>query len=136
MGPGPGRRRADDVRPAFLRSAATTAAGIAGGALLFQGIESLFSGHGGYGGGFGGAGFGGAGFGGGGFLPQPGITETVVNNYYDAPASGANQADFQQGGVDNAAYDPGSDFDQGSDVSDAGFDSGGDFGGGGGDDFV
>jgi uncharacterized protein len=29
----------------FLRSAATTAAGVAGGALLFQGINSLFSGH-------------------------------------------------------------------------------------------
>ncbi len=29
----------------FLRSAATTAAGIAGGALLFQGIESLFGQH-------------------------------------------------------------------------------------------
>ena len=31
----------------FLRGAATTAAGVAGGALLFQGINSLFSGHGG-----------------------------------------------------------------------------------------
>ncbi len=29
----------------FLRNAATTAAGVAGGALLFQGINSLFSGH-------------------------------------------------------------------------------------------
>jgi uncharacterized protein len=29
----------------FLRQAATTAAGIAGGALLFQGIESLFGPH-------------------------------------------------------------------------------------------
>jgi hypothetical protein len=29
----------------FLRSAASTAAGVAGGALLFQGISSLFSGH-------------------------------------------------------------------------------------------
>jgi uncharacterized protein len=29
----------------FLRSAASTAAGVAGGALLFQGINSLFSGH-------------------------------------------------------------------------------------------
>ncbi len=29
----------------FLRNAATTAAGVAGGALLFQGINSMFSGH-------------------------------------------------------------------------------------------
>ena len=29
----------------FLRGAATTAAGVAGGALLFQGIESLLGGH-------------------------------------------------------------------------------------------
>jgi hypothetical protein len=29
----------------FLRSAASTAAGVAGGALLFQGINSMFSGH-------------------------------------------------------------------------------------------
>jgi hypothetical protein len=29
----------------FLRNAASTAAGVAGGALLFQGINSLFSGH-------------------------------------------------------------------------------------------
>jgi uncharacterized protein len=29
----------------FLRNAATTAAGVAGGALLYQGISSLFSGH-------------------------------------------------------------------------------------------
>jgi hypothetical protein len=29
----------------FLKSAATTAAGVAGGALLFQGLENLFGGH-------------------------------------------------------------------------------------------
>ena len=50
----------------FLRSAAATAAGIAGGALLFEGIQSLF-GHG---------------FGGPGFAQQPGIGETVINNYW------------------------------------------------------
>ncbi len=53
----------------FLRQAAATAAGIAGGALLFEGIQSLFGGHGG-----------------GGFLAgaasQPGLSETVINNYY------------------------------------------------------
>jgi hypothetical protein len=50
----------------FLRSAAGTAVGVAGGILAFEGIESLLQG-GGYGG-----------FGGG---PQ----ETVINNYYDDP---------------------------------------------------
>jgi hypothetical protein len=112
-------------QPSFLRSAATTAAGIAGGALLFQGIESLFGGHGyGYGGGFGGAGF-------GGFGSQPGITETVVNNYYDTPGSGTDHAGFTQGGgYDNANFDQG--VDPGSDFSNVGFDdnSGGDSGGG------
>ena len=56
----------------FLRSAATTAAGIAGGALLFSGISSLFGPH--Y----------------GNLLavtPQPGLGETVVNNYSATRAS-------------------------------------------------
>src|SRR5204862_7507582 len=58
----------------FLRSAAATAAGVAGGALLFSGIQSLF-GHG----------FGG--FGGTAFAAQPSITETVINNYGSDPAA-------------------------------------------------
>jgi uncharacterized protein len=64
----------------FLRQAATTAAGIAGGALLFQGIESLFGPH--YGSGFL-----------GGMSPQPGISETVNNYYGDQSAPGLTQAD-------------------------------------------
>ena len=109
-------------QPSFLRSAATTAAGVAGGALLFEGIESLFGGGRGGFGGYGGAGY-------GGFMPQPGITETVVNNYYDDPSHGTQSADFQQtdfganqgdGGLTDASYDdPGSDFDDGG-----GFDGG------------
>jgi hypothetical protein len=124
--PGPWGGGGAAAQPSFLRSAATTAAGIAGGALLFQGIESLF--HPGFGGGLGG------GFGGAGFMPQPGITETVVNNYYDNPAPGADSAGFSQ---PDTAFDRGGDLDSGSDVSDASFDDGGgsDFGGGG-DDFV
>ena len=62
--------------PGFLRGAAQTAAGVAAGALAFEGIRSLFSHPG-----FGGGGFGQAGFMGGG-LP---VEETVVNNYYDSP---------------------------------------------------
>jgi uncharacterized protein len=111
----------------FLRSAATTAAGIAGGALLFQGIQSMFGAHA------------------GGILSgtsmQPGLSETVVNNYYgsdqagggapettawDQPAGGdpaaADYADAADNGADNAA-DPGQDF-----ASDQDF-GGGDFGG-------
>jgi len=68
----------------FLRQAATTAAGIAGGALLFQGIESLFGPH----------------YGSGGLAgvpAQPGISETVTNNYYGEPsAPGSHQADADQ----------------------------------------
>ena len=104
-------------QPSFLRSAATTAAGIAGGALLFQGIESLIGGHA-YGGGFGG------GFGGAGFMPQPGITETVVNNYYGG--------DAVPGGTEHAGFDSSSDRDGGfTDASfdDGGFDNSSDFGG-------
>jgi hypothetical protein len=65
----------------FLRQAATTAAGIAGGALLFQGIQSLFGPH--YGGGFL-----------SGMPTQPGISETVNNYYYeDRNAPDTTQAD-------------------------------------------
>src|ERR1700730_11542111 len=59
----------------FLQQAATTAAGIAGGALLFQGIQSLFGPH--YGGGFL-----------SGMPTQPGISETVNNYYGDQGAPG------------------------------------------------
>jgi uncharacterized protein len=67
----------------FLRQAATTAAGIAGGALLFQGIQSLFGPH--YGSGFL-----------GGMAAQPGISETVNNYYHQDPSQddpGLTQAD-------------------------------------------
>jgi len=80
----------------FLRSAAATAAGVAGGALLFQGISSLFGNH--YAGGLMGAGM------------TPGLGETVVNNYYGSDPG----SDFSGG-------DPGT----GSDYSSAGFDPGG-----------
>ena len=101
----------------FLRSAAATAAGVAGGALLFQGIESLFGRHeaGGILGG------------------QPmasGLGETVINNYY-GDAGGAGGPDFGSnqdfsGGQDQ---DPGSNQDFGSDQDFGGDGDGGDFGG-------
>src|SRR3954463_15777369 len=89
--------------PSFLRGAAQTAAGVAAGALAFEGIRSMFS-HPGYGMG---GGYGVGGFGGG----AP-VEETVVNNYYDNPGGGGsdsgldlrdNRDDFADtGGVDNS----------------------------------
>lgn len=99
----------------FLRQAATTAAGIAGGALLFQGIQSLFGPH--YGGGFL-----------GGTPMQPGISETVINNYYDTGAPDQGGADAGQQSAD-LGPDPNQDLaqDQGG-VSDADYASDQDFG--------
>jgi hypothetical protein len=92
----------------FLRQAAMTAAGVAGGALLFQGISSLFGPH--YGGMF------------AGMQAQPGLGETVVNNYYDTPAANdpTVQADDSQMQTDQ---------DYASDQDAGGGDSGGDGGG-------
>jgi hypothetical protein len=99
----------------FLQSAAATAAGVAGGALLFQGISSLFGNH--YAGGLMGAGM------------TPGLGESVVNNYYGSDAG----SDFSGGdagagsGHASAGLDPGgsgadqdyssSDYDSGQDYS-------------------
>jgi uncharacterized protein len=87
----------------FLRSAAATAAGVAGGALLFQGIESLFGPH--YAGGLTGAGM------------TPGLGETVVNNYYGSDAGGGDWSS-----------DPGGASGGGDWSSDAGAAGGGDWG--------
>ena len=80
----------------FLRQAAATAAGIAGGALLFEGIQSLFGGHSG-----------------GGFLAgaasQPGLSETVINNYYGdntAPDASLDTADNDADQSADFAADP------------------------------
>lgn len=120
----------------FMQSALSTAAGVAGGALLFQGIESLLGYHngpfsGGYGRGFGG---------------QPGMVEnnTTINNYGDASAAGANAADpyaasnpdpGDQGAdttdASDQSYDDGS-SDSSDTSDDGGFDDSGD---GGSDDF-
>lgn len=119
-GPWGGGPFAQSSGPSFLRSAAATAAGVAGGALLFQGIESLFGmGHGGWGG-----------FGG----PAPGLTETVINNYYGDAAPGGDDSGLRDTdvvpqddgqGVQDADYQ-----DDGSQDFGSGDDFGGDFGGG------
>jgi uncharacterized protein len=84
--------------PSFLRGAMQTAAGVAAGALAFEGVESLL--HGGFGHpGYGMGGFGmGSGMGmmGGGGFERP-VEETVVNNYYDQP--GGQEHRFEQGGL-------------------------------------
>ena len=126
----------------FLRSAATTAAGVAAGALAFQGIESLMHGFGNA------AGFGGAGLGDFGGRPE----ETVINNYYDTAEPGqenssaeinqfAHDGDSnlapQQDLADDANLDGGDtqlqadtdlpDIDDSSSFDDASFDDGGGF---------
>jgi hypothetical protein len=57
----------------FLRAAAATALGVAGGQLLFQGVESMFGQH--------------AGSMLAGQPLQPSLTENVVNNFYSDPGS-------------------------------------------------
>jgi uncharacterized protein len=116
----------------FLRQAATTAAGIAGGALLFEGIQSLFGPH--YGSGFL-----------GGLQQQPGLSETVINNYYDdrGSGSGSNAAqldpsdkqsfDDTQQSADNSQDQGQDDLSGQDDLADAGSDQ--DFGGDGGGSF-
>jgi hypothetical protein len=135
----------------FLQGAMQTAAGVAAGALAFEGIESLMHGFGHA------AGYGGQGFGGfdGGQRP----TEEVVNNYYgdnqgerggheasaaersegsreDLDFGGRNDRDSLAGsGTDDGSGldDVGSNFDDsGSNLDDASYDGGGgDFGDGG-----
>jgi hypothetical protein len=133
-----------------------TAAGVAAGALAFEGVEAVLHGLGGGGGyGLGGPGLGG--FGGGFGRPAE---ETVINNYYEEPGahggehhvhdsadqfsnqpgeqlsdtSGDNLRGFDQADtdttsadLDNAGFDDGTSFDDGSGFDDGGgFDSGGD----------
>ncbi|HEX9464766.1 MAG TPA: DUF2076 domain-containing protein [Alphaproteobacteria bacterium] len=105
----------------FLGSALTTAAGVAGGALLFQGLQGLlFHNPGPFGP------YMGSGFGGGGMGPGGNVYETNVTNYYGddqrgndrtTDASDTSSPD-QSDGVQDASYDPSDDnvdTDPGSD---------------------
>lgn len=94
----------------FLQSALGTAAGVAGGALLFQGIENLMGHNAGA--------FGGMGTSSGGFLGQSQPTE-VINNYYESPSDAAQgDSGFDNSGdplvADND--DHSADFDQDQDM--------------------
>ncbi len=142
--------------PSFLRSAAATAAGVAAGALLFEGVEDMLHGgyyrpgfgygygygYPGYGVGIGGWGMPGIGFGPEVIVEQPIIEQPIIeqpvqervveNNFYD---SGGGQ-NFQDAGPDLSQDtswndDSGTSYDSGSDSGS--FDSGGFDSGSGGD---
>lgn len=149
-------------QPSFMRGAMQTAAGVAAGALAFEGVEAVLHGLGGFGHtgyGWGGPGMGMGGFGmgsgmmGGGFeRPE----ETIVNNYYDQPGgqeqhfhesadrTGADQggarlsdASYEQSGDNQGSFDNAGLDDNGGDDNIAqddgsGFDDGGSFDDGGG----
>jgi hypothetical protein len=120
--------------PSFLRGAMQTAAGVAAGALAFEGVESILHGMGGFGhsgygmGGFGmGPGMGpGMGMMGGGGFERP-VEENVVNNYYDQPGGQehhSEQAGFNQGGQEQHFHET---ADQGTgQLSDANYVQSGD----------
>ena len=79
----------------FLGSAAATAAGVAGGAFLFQGIESLMGHHGGYG------------FSDAGYMGHQAPENVTINEYYgdgNAPHSvDASYADDNASGFSDAS---------------------------------
>jgi len=119
--------------PGFLHSAAQTAAGVAAGALAFEGIRALF------GGGFGGWGRPQT----GGFLGGAPGGETIINNYYDSPDDNAAQSAVDDSGnvdvADNSEVtaDSSDDTDS-SDYADSSFEDAGysDDSGSSGDDFA
>ncbi len=96
----------------FLRTAAATAAGVAGGELIFDGLRHLF---------------GGPGFGGGGFLGGP----NIVNEYVTNVEEGGGQGGVPGYDADTDDSGGGGDFDDdtsGGDDDDDSYDgSGGDF---------
>lgn len=141
-------------QPSFLRGAMQTAAGVAAGALAFEGVESILHGFGHPGYGMSGMGMGGMGLGGG--FERP-VEETVVNNYYDDPSTRGFEHDRPEGehhggeqfantgyndsGSDSSSGDDQGGYDNSSNLADSspddtsGFDSGGgDDGGSGFDD--
>jgi uncharacterized protein len=81
----------------FLRTAATTAAGVAAGALAFEGVESLMHGFGSNPSGLAGGGF----FGGNEGRPE----ETIINNYYDDP--GGQHQGLENSGLGDSRDDAG-----------------------------
>ena len=104
----------------FLKSALTTAAGVAGGMVVGNALMNAFSGgHHGALGSFSNA-----------DMASMGGGDTIIeNNYFGADGAGGTPAGFDQGSYDQGGFDQGS-----GGYQDASFDTGGDLGGGGGDD--
>jgi uncharacterized protein len=88
--PQPGYGYGQPSGGSFLRSAAQTAAGVAAGAFLFEGVESMFGGHGG-------------GFGGGSYGHEGG---TTINNYYEDRPQAEHHAAAD---TDSSFYNPSND---------------------------
>ena len=107
-------------QPSFLRGAMQTAAGVAAGALAFEGVESVLHGLGGFG--HPGMGWGGGGFGMGGGFDRP-VEETVVNNYYDDPAQAGEHRGLESG---EHHFHESADHDGGAQFNDAGYNTSGD----------
>jgi uncharacterized protein len=107
---GPGPSVAASGAPSFLRGAAQTAAGVAAGALAFEGIQHLFS-HPGFGGG-------GGMFGGGGIGGYGSPVEETVNNYYEngPGSSGGGDYSTSDGRDDYQATDDATNVDDSSNV--------------------
>ena len=100
-------------RGSFLQNALGTAAGVAGGALLFQGIENLMGHNAGS--------MGGMGTSSGGFLGQNQPTE-VINNYYENPSQGDSGLDNSDDPVVADNDNNLADFDQDQDMDFSGGD--------------
>lgn len=106
-------------QPSFLRGAMQTAAGVAAGALAFEGVEAALHGimgHPGFAGGYGwgGPGIGMSGFGMGGGFDRPAGETVINNNYYDQPGGAQEHHEqLNQSGLDQNNFDQGG-FDRGS----------------------
>ena len=118
VAPPPIPQQAPSAGGSFLQNALGTAAGVAGGALLFQGIENLMGHNAGA--------FGGMGAPSGGFLGQNQPTE-VINNYYASPSDAADSSESGSGFDDSEPLvanndDNSADFDQDQDMDFSGGD--------------
>ena len=118
VAPPPIPQQAPSAGGSFLQNALGTAAGVAGGALLFQGIENLMGHNAGA--------FGGMGAPSGGFLGQNQPTE-VINNYYASPSDAADTTQSGSGFDDSEPMvadndDNSADFDQDQDMDFSGGD--------------
>ena len=104
-----GRGGQPSAMSGFLASAAATAAGVAGGALLFQGLEHLIGGShpSGLGTSLG--------------TGTPTVEETVINEYGNKPAADENAHDWGENYADAADASQES-FDDNTDDGDSGSD--------------